>query len=359
MLNEKKIMFATKTSEVSHGLLATGYRLLNERRTNMLKHTIMFAAVAGLVLALAPAAQAELVGYWNFDNSSDRYEESSGWAQSAAGGSKAAGYYDAENATGTPAWGSTGGIIGTYLDLSDAEDDSLRVKNTNNVTEPFHRGAHGSSIYPMTLSVWVYGWAADYNDVFVAKGSGNGGYRMVRKDADDARFVNRDGYADGDGSLGDDAWHHLVGIYDDDANLNRLYVDGKASGTASPGSFWGRNSYVTFGAMDGGGNVSNVMLDDIGFWDDYISPKEVAAIHAMGLFEAIGLDDAEDRQPDRRLRRNRIGDDQRPPLGAHGPVGAVNRYGATRAEPPASTPGSSWTLPATACKSPSRRRWFC
>ena len=276
--------------------------------------TTLLALFAGLVLALGTSAQAELIGYWNFDNSGDRYQETSGWAQSAAGGNQAAGYHDAEDVpiseqgvTATPQFNSTNGIIGYYVDMTGAGNEALRLKNTTSVA-----GGSFSNQLDNTqegaIACWVYGWPGADGDFFVGKeprgDTSNHRVALKRQDANDAAFQWDNKRRTGDGNLGDGAWHHLVGTADDTGSTGtKLYVDGKLAQVDWRETNYFRDAaddeYFSIGARqwkEGSGDdwqwFSNVKIDDVGVWNDTIFAKEIAAIHAMGRFEAIGLMDS-------------------------------------------------------------------
>ena len=266
-----------------------------------------------LAVAFAAAsAQADLIGYWNFDNTADHYEETSGWVQSAAGGSHPAGYLDAEdvpiggNVTVLPTFGNTNPMIGYYVDMTGAGNEALRIKNSNTGSSATGGGAltlgDGSRHQPNqgTMACWVYGWPGNDGGSFMGKEgrAGNHGHSLERYDADEANFDWSDKAAvNGDGNLGDNAWHHLVGVADAGAaNILYLYVDGQLADTVTGVQYkWGDDpEYFGIGGIHWDANwqdFSNVKIDDVGVWNTPVSHKEVAAIHAMGLFEGIGLND--------------------------------------------------------------------
>lgn len=281
------------------------------------------AALAAAVLVLVgTSAQAALIGYWSFDNSSNRYEESSGWAQSAAGGSQASGFFDAEDIPvseseidTTTAFNNGNGIIGYYADMTGAGNEALRVKNSNANYPGSGTGKGALTLHndqSASFSVWIYGWAADDGDVYLGKDgrqdppfTSNHGYGLRRSDGNNAAAEWSRAENSGDGTLGDNAWHHLVGVATRNPTGTKftisLYVDGikdGSDGSTNDPKYTDDPEYLTFGAIQLANlgdwdYFSNVKLDDIGIWaNEALSAKQIAAIHAMGRFEAIGLMDA-------------------------------------------------------------------
>ena len=92
--------------------------------------------------------------------------------------------------------------------------------------------------------------------------------------------------------LGLGAWHHIALTYDGGAGTQTLYVDGASVGSASAsGSLTAIGTLMGIGAKlddtqvgpdPGAPGLWDGKIDDLAFWDNTLTPVEVAAIKANG-----------------------------------------------------------------------------
>jgi len=265
------------------------------------------AVVLTVGLLLAGAAQADLIGYWGFE---DNLTESSGYAQTVAGGSKAAGFYDGEVAAGTIAYSA--GAIGKCLDLTGG-DNAVQIKNSDTLSSIFAFGDHTKVDF--TIAFWVKGWPGDSGDYgFVTRGftdTGNHGMGVGVKSSSDNitfKFGDRSDPTTGD-DLGDANWHHVAVVVNATTLQMLSYIDGDLAGTmAIPelGAYYYRDSgtggdeaYILFGADQSGEDVAitsfaKLPLDEIRIYNEALSETAIEGIMApepatMSLLALGGL----------------------------------------------------------------------
>ena len=100
-------------------------------------------------------------------------------------------------------------------------------------------------------------------------------------------------------------WYHVVGAYNRNqpvanstaTNTMELFVNGMSVGTrASSGNLTNSAGRFTLGSQSVSGGTFNQrfqgQIDDAGVWDTCLTYKKIAAIHALGRFEAIECSDA-------------------------------------------------------------------
>ena len=217
----------------------------------MFKHTILLAAVAGLVFALgAGAANANLIGHWKFDEGAGTTA-----ADSSANG------YDADQTVAAGSW-ITGKAGGAYnlprFSLDATESDVLNLAGTDAVT----------------LSVWVTArTGTSWEGIAGFEGTGGTGdiysLKMEPTNTDlivwtvnNTQVKSTDTLANYAAATGD-GWVHLVGVFDQGDST--LYVNGSPvnTGTAAspivdktpPGTFnigryFNTTNYQFTGAID-------------------------------------------------------------------------------------------------------------
>jgi len=242
----------------------------------------------------------DLVGYWNFNN--DDLVETSGYAQSPAGGSKAAGFYDGEVAAGSVAYISGPPGFGQALDLTGG-DNAVQVKNST-ILRSFEFGDHTPA--DSTIAFWVKGWPGSA-DVYglVTRGftrGGNHGLGVgVNNSPANASFKYGSSTINGTaGTLGDASWHHLAAVVDTTAGKSMLYVDGNLvnSGNIGAGTYYERDDnsdtrYIVFGAdqMNTGDAISNfaqLPLDEVRIYTRALTQAQVQEL-LIGAAEQPGI----------------------------------------------------------------------
>ena len=248
-------------------------------------------AIAGVVLALGAPGQADLIGYWGFE---DNLTESSGYAQTAAGGSKAAGFYDGEVAAGAIAYSA--GAVGKCLDLTGG-DNAVQVKNSDTLSSIFEFGDHIKVDF--TIAFWVKGWPGDSTDYgLVTRGFTDGGNHGmgvgVKSSSDNITFKlgDKSDPTTGD-DLGDANWHHVAVVVNATTLQMLSYIDGDLAGTMDIdefGNYYYRDSnpggdeaYIVFGADQSGEDVAltsfaKLPLDEIRIYNEALSETAVGAL---------------------------------------------------------------------------------
>ena len=285
----------------------------------------------------------------------------------AADSAAAGGAQNGTSASASPQWQPTGGIIGGAIRMSATAQADV----DENVTHT--AAADIIPDYPFTLSSWVNTTSSvAYRETFVYLGDQTTGaeYAQTSKEPNNAatnpnrgtaaaRNTNFFG-ATGGLSLTDGAWHHVVGVYNS-ATSRTVYVDGQQAGTNTTNVPVPDTTRFSIGALmrNTPTDSYNGMLDDVGLWDESLTPVRIALAERPGPLLRRGA-----RRPVDHAGRNGL---QHPVgLRAVGPVRvAVRREPGRRATsaPPgrsAATPTSSSTPAATACagcRNRGRRRW--
>ena len=235
------------------------------------KKMITLLAVAGLVLALAPAAQADLIAHWKMDNDA----------------TDSAGSFNA-TPVGSPTYAT--GRIGQAI-LLNGIDQRADV-------------AMGSSYPQASVSVWINTNDADaggenaifhHNDLY----GSNPGTPHLALNAWGASANRGTIVFDYGGplvkefdSITQAQWHHVAWTYDKDAATPmRLYIDGGEVDTHNTS-----NGVLTLSNMGIGGVQASPfgdryfqgMIDDLAVWDEMLSPGDISTIYNNGL-QGIGV----------------------------------------------------------------------
>ena len=237
-----------------------------------MKKMITLLVVAGLVLALAPAAQADLIAHWKMDND----------ATDSAG---------SFNATPVGSPGYATGQIGQAIQL--------------NGTDQRADVAMGASYPQVSVSAWIntndpdaagLGAIFHHNDQY-GSNPGTPHFFIMNWNSPtlDSATVSLD-YGGpnvyGFDSIKKDTWHHLAWTYDKDvATPMRLYIDGGEVDTSgsSAGDMTLSNMGIG-GVQDSpfGGRYFQGMIDDLAVWDEMLSPGDISTIYNNGL-QGIGV----------------------------------------------------------------------
>ena len=88
----------------------------------------------------------------------------------------------------------------------------------------------------------------------------------------------------GSNSIGDDNWHHLVGMHDGVAKENRLYVDGvlEASTPVNYGGDYYNSNQLTFGHHFNS-YFANATIDEVAAYNSILSASEIEEHYQSGL----------------------------------------------------------------------------
>ena len=238
------------------------------------KKLIIFAAIAGLVFALAPAVQthAGTVAHWKMD----------GDANDSVGSFNATEVNSPDYATGR---------IGQAIDLNGTDQRAdvvgmgeyaqVSISVWINASDPdaaglgaiFHHNEYNNSSHPgqpYTPHFFIMNWNSptlDSATVSLDYGGPNVyGFDSIKKDT----------------------WHHLAWTYKKDAALT-LYVDGAEvdSDTASFDNMslsdMGIGGVTEPPPWGGDGRYFDGMIDDLAVWDEALSPDDIELIYNGGL----------------------------------------------------------------------------
>ena len=248
-----------------------------------MKRLITLFAVAGLVLALAPAAtvQAEplvtdgLLGYWSFD-AQDATDDSTNGHHGTESGTVA---YRTDDVP------TNGGAAS--LDLTASGSGSIGVITGGN-EDIFDTEAH-------SIAFWTKGEPSGDWGNWITKSSEGDGF-MIRQHTSAKTTMYYD-IRGGGGDLSvsinhaDNVWHHYVMTYDSsgvDSGTKRIYQDGaevaSAGGQDAPPSL----RTLAFGDRDGndaagyqpigGSSRTRVQFDEIYYFDRAITSDEVVTL---------------------------------------------------------------------------------
>ncbi len=236
----------------------------------MRKGTIILSVV-GLLLSCG-SLQADLVGYWTFNDNTINDSSVNGYNGTLVGGS-----YD----TDVPA------ALGGGKSLNLTAGDHYAIIDSAGAEAPFDLR------YGLTVSTWAKGFPDGGWEPFVSKrGESGQGWQLRRySSSNNAAFTTRGIGTDdpqGTSNINNSNWKHVVGTYN--GWTKDLYVDGalERSDFVS-GSIGNTDSLVVLGARDnsGGGtpsvgNFARVKLDDVAIYNAGLAANQVAHLAAGG-----------------------------------------------------------------------------
>jgi hypothetical protein len=245
-------------------------------------------AVLALVWAVAPAGAAVVVN-WKLDETTGTTANDS----AATGGAQ-----NGTSAAASPQWQPTGGVIGGALRFTaaSASDVGSNVSFT---------AASAIATYPLTMADWVrtststtgrqtlaYLGAQTTGDQYVQTSIDPSNSTTPNRAVSAARNTTFTGTSGGP-ILTDGTWHHVAAVYASATN-RVLYVDGVqvAASTATvnqPGA-----TRLSIGALMRTTPTDALLsadLDDLGLWDEALTPQRIALLNGLGRFAAVGLID--------------------------------------------------------------------
>jgi hypothetical protein len=246
-------------------------------------------AFAALLFSMASEdANADLLGYWNFDG--DSYADSSGLGNAAQAGP-----------------GTQAPIFSTDVAVPFAGRVNSRSLDMRNRTVPttgtncYAVVPTSSSLYnsagSFTVSVWVKGWPTDSWVPFVSKnGEGNGWQVRRNGGGNELDWTTRGtgtGFTQGNGDFSTGSviagagptspgarptqWYHYVCTFD--GTNKRIYLNSQlVSQQANPGAtIQSSANLLVFGARDNGGinSFSRVMIDEVAIWNNALSDVQI------------------------------------------------------------------------------------
>ncbi len=224
--------------------------------SNKLIYLTSFVLVLGLAAGIA---NAELVGYWKFNEGSGNvaYDLSD--------------YTNEGTINGEPKW--VVGKIGAALEF-DGSDDYVDCGNDTslNINDKITvmawvkttSTAHGYFVSKGTAwdEIGHYAIGQEYNDplTFQLEIAGSGG--TVELDSNIA--------------VNDGQWHHIVGVYDDP--VVKVYVDGVEEGTMTgASSLTGSTAGDLTIGQRGGGNIISGIIDEVRIYNRALTEPEILA----------------------------------------------------------------------------------
>ncbi|NQT40808.1 MAG: LamG domain-containing protein [Planctomycetes bacterium] len=236
--------------------------------------------LVGVIAATgATPAQADLVGYWNFNDGTVTDLTGNGYNGTLVGGT-----YDAGN---TPA--VLGG--GQSLNLTGGDHYAIIDQGDENAFD------FGSA---MTVSAWVQGWPDGDWEPYVSKRGESQGWQLRRHGGSDKLSYtlrgtsgNDDGPQGASGviSANPNTWYHIAGTYD--GSVRKFYVDGVLDGVenSDSGAINDAAARVVFGARDNNdnnanppniGNFARVRMDDVALFDAPLAYNQIAHLATGG-----------------------------------------------------------------------------
>ncbi len=258
---------------------------------------LAFSIVAGVGQSARAAIIADLVSYWKLD-------ETSGTTATDSEGSN-------DGTRNGPDLNQTG-IVGLKkaYDWEGSENDDVTVGNG------FSAVFGGNTA--MTISAWIKAESIRSSGPSHG-GTGNTGNTIIQgratKDALEFQLGGNDElglflrYGNNSGNvtqtstttspISTGVWYHVAATFDSALSGDeiKLFVDGQLVKSASTSqtnidSATGDNGLGIGQFVLNNTNTFDGLIDDLGAWDAAKSLKELAAVHAMGRFEALALDDS-------------------------------------------------------------------
>ncbi len=248
------------------------------------KHVLL--AVAGLLIALAPAARADLVGHWTFDDT---------LADATANANDGTFQGEAETSptysTDVPANIGTGKSIDFQTFLIGENVKTEAVKVLNSASLQFDQA--------FTVSFWVKGTAAELNGYIMGKGiswSNDREYGFdVRGNGTSHNFFSLNSLIDGEGPIvnmwgdafdtGDQGWVLATHVTENrgedverDMYINGAYVSTYNNGQPAQPDLNGSTDFWM-----GGRNISDGisgLLDEVMIWDEALSAGAIAELYS-------------------------------------------------------------------------------
>ena len=250
-----------------------------------------WTAILWCILFSCYSLRAALVGYWNFDNSTNPLAETSGY--------QPAGTHDG---IAVGSIGYTTGVRGTggALDMR-FNQGAVKIKNTDENVNPEgnYQNTFNEHLYNSPAGFTIAFWAkdlptTDWEPWISRNGDGGYGYQVRRHGGDNfATFTLQSASGTVDptpaGSFTDftdGRWHHIAAVYDPVNGQRILYVDGNQEINIPDGNLTNPSGeYLMFGAQNPNAGVTNFFhnysqcaLDEIRIYDTALSQTDVQAL---------------------------------------------------------------------------------
>ena len=236
----------------------------------MFKKMIVFTAVVGLVFALVPVAQADVLHY-NFDDPGDLAKDSSG--------NDNHGIVAVTTNPLTQTTGKFGPGAGAFAFVNDAFDNTGTVWPWIQLPDLYPSFTTGNA----TLSVWLKDNSTNSQDVTWNLGSGSAnhytwddsGLGFWNTFRDNNRFDAVDYNALPGGPWDYTQWHHIAITNDISNDQYTVYFDGQVAGQTTTAGFslsaqrlgWGSDNRYYDGSMD-----------ELRLYDEVLAPEQIQSL---------------------------------------------------------------------------------
>ncbi len=233
-----------------------------------------------LLCGCALAVQADLVGYWTFDDDTSDDSSGNGYHGTMVGGS-----YSTDVPTALAG--------GKSIDLTAGDHYVTVDQGVANGSPEFNFTLN------MTVSCWVKGWPGNWEPYISKHGESAYGWQFRRYSGESRLSWTTRNLADVDEdtpgtstAASDGNWHHIAATYD--GSRKRIYVDGVLDLSFSQTEpINGASEHVVFGARQSGGHgggygaYAAVMMDDVAIFDEALSPGQIAHLASGGSASAL------------------------------------------------------------------------
>ena len=211
-----------------------------------------------LVLSLAVGTQADLVGYWSFD-------EGAGTIAHDSSGNGLDGTLN-----GDPQW--VAGQLGGALEFDGNDFVEIPHSPLLSITEK------------ITITAWTYMSANASGEMAIVSKGGWAANDLPYELTEEAGTVIYWQFYDDEGrdtcaptSPPVDEWYHIAGTYD--GQIFKCYIDGElADEWAYAGTMPENTASVTIGKRSRGGTFFNGMIDEVAIYNHALTHKEVVSI---------------------------------------------------------------------------------
>ncbi|MFP4151172.1 MAG: LamG domain-containing protein, partial [Candidatus Aenigmatarchaeota archaeon] len=177
-----------------------------------------------------------------------------------------------------------GNYTGTSALAFDGSDDYVEVPADS---------SHTFGDEDFSISAWIKSDATDWNSIVTQGQEGFGGstdIRYVFSLRDSNAFMELDddstlSSVNGDTTINDNEWHHIVGIRDTSSDELILYVDGSQDGVSSDdtGSIADADGILSVGAAAWDDNYFPGSIDEVRIYNRALEQAEIQEIYEKGV----------------------------------------------------------------------------
>jgi hypothetical protein len=244
----------------------------------------------GLVLVLAAGpAQADLIGYWTFDDDGDMVGDGGIDDRANPDGNE----HDATLASGAFDTDVPTQLMGTTarsLNLTGGSDYAIVDTFTGTAADAdFNTGG------ALTISCWVKGWPGNWEPFVSKRGESGQGWQIRRQGGSANQTLTLRGTSGADDpqgsiNLNNADWKHVAGSYDSATGWRIFTANGAIDAAVYPdnGNISATGHYVVFGARDNGGggtnigNYAQIKVDDVAIWNEALAINQMQYLSTGG-----------------------------------------------------------------------------